>query len=967
MNLGSPSIRTCVAKILFVIVLAAAAKDAQAGDPDLVFRTIKTENFRVHYHQGLEPLARKAASICEEVHDKMAVLFGWEVPGPIEVIVTDGTDSANGSARVIYRPEIRLYATGPELESALQEHDNWLYALIVHEYTHINHLQIHSGVSRVVNSIFGDIYLPNQIAPRWLYEGIAVLEETYFTTAGRIRSSQFRMAVRSDVLADRLLRLDELSNSRRKYPRGHDDYIYGALFIDYLYRRYGHEEITELAHIYGGAPLPYGLNRAFREAFGEDLVTLYGDWIQSVREETALASQRLRRRGLTVSKALTDDGDTKGQPVYFPDGSKVALAIGSGERRSGIFAFDPETGRRELIAYARGDSSVSIDAAGRVFYSRTAPFKNNYFFSDVFVVESPGGEPRRLTHGLRAREVAVNRRGDRLAVTVNDAGTTDLVMTDDRGGRLATLIDSAPFDQVYAPVWSPGGDEVAVIMRRGPRVDLVVVDVATGRIRMITDDSAIERRPTYDPTGRFLVFPSDRTGISNIYAYDLREDRLIQLTNVLTGAFDPAVSPDGGRLLYLNYSSWGYDLHATSFTPEKGLEPGPPSPFPPHAAPDLPRPSSAADEDYNPLVTLVPNHWSLTATTSSSGDTVLQLITALTDAVPRHSVGAELEHVVGSESVLGRFAYAYYGLGPSLHVGFSRSFGSRDDGFSLSGEQQPWYQEVLRASASLSVPIYAVDRSHRLGLGYSVLYYRPLGELDLTAVDPNEDDAPSIPKEGFRAGIDLSWYLSDTYTSPYGVSPEQGRSVSASVSLYHPAFGGTQKLATVRYSWNEYVLMPWLSHHVLALRLSGGAYISDPPNQNTFSFGGYQEQNIVDVIWNNTSAGLPGLRGYPVSSVQGSHYEALRADYRFPLWWSELGYHTLPLFLRRLQAGVFTDNILVSSDTLKLDDWRSSVGAELVWNLTFGYHQPMTLRTGYARGLMDGGTNELIFVFGGSF
>ena len=110
--------------LLFVCVLTSSAR---AGDPKKYFRTIKTEHFNVHYHQGLEHEARIAATICEETHEDLTILFGWEVQGPTEVVITDRTDSANGSASAMGRPVMRLHATAPSLGMTLQAYDHYQF------------------------------------------------------------------------------------------------------------------------------------------------------------------------------------------------------------------------------------------------------------------------------------------------------------------------------------------------------------------------------------------------------------------------------------------------------------------------------------------------------------------------------------------------------------------------------------------------------------------------------------------------------------------------------------------------------------------------------------------------------------------------------------------------------------------------------------------------------------------------
>ena len=179
---------------LAAMLLPAAAR---AGDPDLVFETIHTEHFNIHFHQGLERTARIVATVAEEIHDRLTIQLGWEVDGPTEVVITDSTDSANGMAMASPRPMVWLYATGPDTDSALTNHDHWLRTLFMHEYTHVIHLQMHGGLARVINAIFGDVYLPNQMQPRWFIEGLAQMNETHQTTAGRNRSASYAMSLRA--------------------------------------------------------------------------------------------------------------------------------------------------------------------------------------------------------------------------------------------------------------------------------------------------------------------------------------------------------------------------------------------------------------------------------------------------------------------------------------------------------------------------------------------------------------------------------------------------------------------------------------------------------------------------------------------------------------------------------------------------------------------------------------------------
>ena len=90
--------------------------------------------------------------------------------------------------------------------------------------------------------------------------------------------------------------------------------------------------------------------------------------------------------------------------------------------------------------------------------------------------------------------------------------------------------------------------------------DLFLYDLATGRTRRLWRDRVLESDPRFSRDGRWLLFSSDRTGIYNLYAWDLKEDRLWQVTNVVSGAYQPDVSPDGRRIVFVGYRSRGFDV-----------------------------------------------------------------------------------------------------------------------------------------------------------------------------------------------------------------------------------------------------------------------------------------------------------------------------------------------------------------------------------------------------------------------
>jgi len=132
-----------------------------AGDPYLEWWTIETAHFRIHYYKGLEPVAEKLAELAEGVNDRLSVSLGWQMSEVTELVLTDNTDDANGSATSLPYNTIRLYTTAPDDLSPLGDYDDWYLELITHEHTHILHTDNITGVLAVFNRVMGKWWSPN--------------------------------------------------------------------------------------------------------------------------------------------------------------------------------------------------------------------------------------------------------------------------------------------------------------------------------------------------------------------------------------------------------------------------------------------------------------------------------------------------------------------------------------------------------------------------------------------------------------------------------------------------------------------------------------------------------------------------------------------------------------------------------------------------------------------------------------
>ena len=217
-----------------VLALLLGAPSLWAADPSVRWFTITTPHFFVHYYRSsrhdLQAVAQRAAHIAERVHQVLVPYLRHEPSERTHLVVSDDTDAANGSATILPYNVVRVFVTAPDAFSELNDYDDWMYGLLIHEYSHILHIDHIVGLPRVVNAIFGKIWSPNQIQPRWYIEGLATFEESQRTAGGRVRSNISEMVLRVAALDGKLFDLGQAENSRL-FPRSVALRLYGARFL----------------------------------------------------------------------------------------------------------------------------------------------------------------------------------------------------------------------------------------------------------------------------------------------------------------------------------------------------------------------------------------------------------------------------------------------------------------------------------------------------------------------------------------------------------------------------------------------------------------------------------------------------------------------------------------------------------------------------------------------------------------
>lgn len=959
-----------------------SATSARAADPDRQWQTLETEHFIISYPVPLEPVARRLGVVAERAHRVLVPVLRYRPEGKTLVVLHDDTDGANGFANVTPRNAITIFATAPSGASLLGDHDDWLYALFAHEYTHVLHLDTMSGLPRLYNALYGKIWAPNQLFPRWLIEGLATYEESKRSAGGRTRHTEADAVLRTQTLADRPVRLDQMTGAPRLYPGGNIAYLHGSSFLRYVFDRYGDDKAADMSHAGGAYPVPFALNRQLTESVGRSFEDVYQDWQRHLRDRYSLQELAIERRGLAAPRRLTDTGVLNWRPRYSADGKWLWWLHGDGLRPSKVrrmpIGGTLEQSQEVTKIEALGGFDLASD--GALVYEQTRSYQDQYSVQDLFVRPASGAAATQLTRRRRARDPAVSPDGRWVAYSQNGESTSVLAIAPlvAAGESIARALPAPlphpavaagdgevvwrgqPFDQVYQPAWSPDGGRLAFsAWRRGGHRDILVLELGTGQVTEVTRDRAVDVDPEFSHDGRWLYFSSDRSGVANLFAHELATGELWQVTDELGGAYQPASSPDGKRLAFRGLGPDGSDLFELEVEPARWRAAQP-------YLDDRPAPTQIRDEEavvsasrpYRALETLAPQTWSYELSSTAKGS-YTTLRTSGSDAVGRHNYSLSTGVALPRAELNVAASYGYGGLAVPVRVSASRTTNERS-GFRVAGKSLPYRDEVWSAALSMGMP-----GQRRTGTSWFLSFdlqadYARLVEKPDDSPDPN-DPLPRAPLSGYlQTGLGVRLSYSSVEATLYGVGPQAGADASVALRLDLPELGATYRALTATYAARWFQQVPvggWLPS--LALRLSGAARVGELARAGGYSLGGVPVQDLVSAVIDSTRVSTVGsLRGYPVRTVVGNQFHLLAAELRQPLWRAERGLSTLPVYLQRVHVAVLGDAALAYDGEPSLEAVRPSLGAALRFDLFLGYAIGGTLELGVARGLGERGLTE---------
>lgn len=571
---------------LAALPAAAGAQGGYFGQNHVQYRKfnwqiLKTEHFDVHYYPELEQVAHYTGQMAERTYARLKRILNHEFRERKPILIY-GSRTEFAQNNVL--GDLGEGTGG--VTDALRQRNMFFFAgdlgeaehVLAHEMVHVFQYDIFARGRAGA----GMQQLAAVNPPLWYMEGMAeylsVGPEHPYTDAimrdaalnGRIPSVE-QMTVRPDLF----------------FP-----YRFGESLWQYVGRRWGDEIVGEIMQATPGL----GVDRAFRRHLGMSLEDLGDEWKEDVQQRYLPQVADLERPR-KVAQPMLNERRTGGIiPVYVapalsPDGKQIAYISTGSLLRAEVFLdlylADATTGKRlkrltkstldpeyEELRYAYSQSAFSPDGRYLAFTAQRKG-KDVLYIYDI----RRGRVARRLDTPLQAMlGPSWSPDGRQIVFSGAQNGMSDLYVIGADGRNLTRLTED-PYGDLQ-PQWSPDGRFITFTSERGPQSDLeqlrfgkwriAVHDLQTGTTEVLPAQDGKNLNPQWAPDGQSIAFISDRTGIPQLFLFDLNDKEHYQLTRFVGGIISvtessPAMTwaPQADRLAFTYHDDGNFTVWST--------------------------------------------------------------------------------------------------------------------------------------------------------------------------------------------------------------------------------------------------------------------------------------------------------------------------------------------------------------------------------------------------------------------
>ncbi len=725
----------------------------QRTHPELKWQTLETEHFNIHFHQGIDSIAYKAAQIAEQSYQVILDQLQVDDFGKTDITLSAEDEIMNGFA--MPSNQIFIWVSQNDVAAHFGGSDKWLKLVVTHEFQHVVQFQS----QRTWAGILGQLSIPG-----WWLEGMA----EYMTEVWRVGRSDSRMKIHTYRNT-----MDQLN--------AHDD---GYAKVLYLAWKYGDSTLVKISdhrlYLQKEArkyPYWYDFKTAFKEVTGQSLSDFDEEWRRVMN--TYYYGYKAQKETIEeVGKPLPLPGFARVMSASIsPDAKRIAV-VGRRDKKTqdyGVYLQTTDSTREvHEIHYGRfnGDPAWSPDSK-QIILAQYHRGTHGSLLNDLILVDVNTHQKRWLTKNFRALHPTFSHDGKGVFFVAHPGETTQIFYQDLQTGKRLQISHFSGDVQIQDLDLSPDGARLAFMIQdvQGD-VDIAIMDRDGENFMKVTDDPEEDVYPVWSADGTAIIYTSYRNSTPNLFHVDLDSLGITQMTDVAEGIYSRQRLPDSNSIIASTLGDVDTvrirAVDASREAPILGLQIRQPFNGWRSKAPDIEVPdidyskevTIEAQDRYRPLKTIRP----LIKMFWPFGDALI-LLGAAEDALGKQvfQAGAVVPYL--DDYYGAYFSYTNLQFLPVLHF-----YGMKNLTLNIYNSYRYGFVENRDGLGfAASIPMntgQSLSSNHNLLWKFQMVNREPIGIKEITDPESGEE-VPTPTTDEFNIGFTYSWKSQRPHADSY--------------------------------------------------------------------------------------------------------------------------------------------------------------------------------------------------------
>jgi hypothetical protein len=948
--------------ILLSILLSILFGQAQYNHPEIEWKTIETNHFLIHFYDETESSAREGAEVAERIYPIITELYDYEPFQKTHIIFTDVDDISNGAA-YYYDNKIVIW-TSP-LDFDLRGSHRWLQNVITHEFTHIVSIQKAMKFSQNIpggylqfmgyedikrkDVLYGypnvliSYPIPGTIVPPWLAEGTAqyMYENADWDTWDAHRD----MILRDRFLNENLLTIAEMNTFGKTGIGNESTYNAGYALCNFIAENYGTETLRKIMDELSN-PFSFSVYSALEKTIGIPADKLYHDFKVDLGKKYSNIGSLIANNE-NKGEIIISEGTANLHPVWAPDGRRFGYLSNKKNdffSQTSLYIFDLETQKDTLISGGvQSKASWSRDGS-KIVYSKKPKYPNKYGskYFDLFQYDFETKKETRLTYGSRGF-APVMITDSTLAFIATTGGFQNIFLHDMITKNTTQLTHFNDQRILHSLFYNEEENLIYFDFTTHHFRDIGYFDLEYTKTKYLVsnvwDDRSLIRFENK------FIFSDDESGIFNLAMSDQFGNKRY-FTNVTGGAFMPDVSKNG-QILFSLFENGKYSisiLDSIEFCEPPVLR-GREFDFTPPILAKREEKMGTYQDQFPPMFILP--KMMLDYKTVKPGFYFYS-----SEILDRLSVFGGASSNIDKDMDL-FFIMEFKRFFPTL---FAEVFYLTRNKFEKTTDVYDYEDDLkfrmVQFRFGSRIPVKGI---HSVETYFTWQRYRAFFKRAVfTESGFIQGGAAYDYFRGITAGLNWKTKVLKRRAG-FGFLPSKGFEIDAHISYEHNNF-----ITGLNLSESGTLLEDFSPNHTGKLEMIG-IYNLEIPNTNDWMLStktsiAYLTNSKVDSFFHFFAGGLPGLKGYPFYSIEGTKKTIETVSLRIPM---AKNYH-IPIGFFTFQNSSL--GIIYSlGDAWRKNngiEWKQSAGIELRLNGFSFYNYPTAISMEIHRGL-NSFTNEI--------